>query len=247
MPPLDLTASGFFGAPEADQPTRATRIAPSLCGPRGILIPPSFHLFHSSCLLLLAPLCAGVPFALRPVWLYLATFFSTPIDSLLCWLRARRGCNEELSKARARRGLLTCAAHGKKPARGNPALRRPERRVCCQLNAVRLQVDVRTCVVHGGPIPGRHCSDLARRFNVFAQFVRDSQHLAEPNLDLAPCGLGRLELGRNAAAELEPVVALLWASTLAGGHSSWPSPRPEAYLVQWWLCELSQAPLSIWQ
>ena len=53
-------------------------------------------------------------------------------------------------------------------------------------------------------------------------------------------------LGRDPNAALEPRVALLWAKYLAD-TLAWPKPRPEAYLVQWWLCELSQAPTSIWK
>ncbi|CAE7272562.1 unnamed protein product [Symbiodinium sp. CCMP2456] len=62
-----------------------------------------------------------------------------------------------------------------------------------------------------------------------------------------PGGLRGLNavLGRARTAALEQQVALLWAKYLAD-TLAWPGPRPEAYLVQWWLCELSQAPTSIW-
>lgn len=62
-----------------------------------------------------------------------------------------------------------------------------------------------------------------------------------------PGGLRGLNavLGRNPTAPLERQVALIWAKHLSD-HVRWPQPSPEAYIVQWWLCELSQAPASLW-
>ena len=75
-------------------------------------------------------------------------------------------------------------------------------------------------------------------------YLRDRQVLR----DFGPGGLRGLnaELSRDPASALEPRVAMIWAKHLAD-TLPWPQPRPEAYLVQWWLCELSQAPTSTWK
>ena len=56
-----------------------------------------------------------------------------------------------------------------------------------------------------------------------------------------PGGLRGLNsvLGRHPEAALHQRVAMLWAKYLAD-TIEWLPPRPEAYLVQWWLCEFSQ-------
>eukprot|EP00439_Symbiodinium_sp_Y106_P077660 s916_g16.t1 len=133
----------------------------------------------------------------------LLALLNDDLTSLLSWpvgfmgrTCSRRGCNKQLSTARMQQGLLTCAVHGRKLAPGNLTLRGPERRVCCKpkcsqrLSDARLQVGIRPCLAHGGPIPGRYCHrpDVIRRCSVFAQFAQDSQHLAEPNLHIAPWG-----------------------------------------------------------
>ena len=59
-----------------------------------------------------------------------------------------------------------------------------------RLSDARLQEGLRACLEHCGPIPGRncHCPDFIRRCSIIAQFVKDSQHQAEPSLNLAPGG-----------------------------------------------------------
>ena len=56
-------------------------------------------------------------------------------------------------------------------------------------------------------------------------------------------GLNRV-LRRPPYAPIEPAVALAWAHYLSAAVR-WPIPKPEAYLVQWFLCEYSQAPAAL--
>ena len=125
---------------------------------------------------------------------------------------SRSGCNRFLSQARLRRGLNTCAIHGRRLKRGNPTLNRPERRLCSQLGCCRrlsndrIQLDIDKCLRHGGPVPGRQSASLGRRALAFSQFVQKSSHLAAPSLQAAPWG--PLSRDRPAEQQLLNIVVL---------------------------------------
>ena len=106
---------------------------------------------------------------------------------------SRRGCAKKVSSARAAAGLSTCAEHGRKLPRGNPTLRRPERRLCkhqgcfARLSGARLEHGLTNCCQHGGPVPAVGHPGLQRRCRAFLDFVQAADGPSQPSIASPLC------------------------------------------------------------